>query len=184
MHRKIRIFSQAVGKKNLKPGIVDLALSVCNFRVFHAAPSGICSNLWLVFVCFNCAYFSWSPMCVFSAIVGVRWKSGVRPAPLLSAAPLRALIDEQISIQGNFLPPHSPVTLYAQMRCEDNDLWESFAHYNSDAHGTVNCELYRILFQMMLPTSNYICCLFKYWSNSCAQESQWVRNSHNRTGSS
>lgn len=24
------------------------------------------------------------------------------------------------------------------MHCEDNDLWESFAHYNTDAHGTVN----------------------------------------------
>lgn len=72
---------------------------------------------------------------------GARWKSTFGQAPLLTAAPIRALVDEQISIQGSFLPPHFPVTAYAQMRCEDNDLWESFAHYNTDAHGTVNREL-------------------------------------------
>lgn len=72
------------------------------------------------------------------AVVGVRWKSNFRQTPLLTAAPIRALIDEQISIQGHFLPPQCPVTAYAQMHCEDNDLWEAFAHYNTDAHGTVN----------------------------------------------
>uniref|UniRef100_A0A3B4WW16 Bile acid-CoA:amino acid N-acyltransferase-like n=1 Tax=Seriola lalandi dorsalis TaxID=1841481 RepID=A0A3B4WW16_SERLL len=60
------------------------------------------------------------------------------PAPLLTAAPARALIDEQISIKGRFLPPHCPVTVCARMHSEDDDLWEAFAHYNTNADGTVN----------------------------------------------
>uniref|UniRef100_A0A1A7YGV4 Uncharacterized protein n=1 Tax=Iconisemion striatum TaxID=60296 RepID=A0A1A7YGV4_9TELE len=70
--------------------------------------------------------------------LSVRRKSGVRPAPLLTAAPVRALIDEQISIQGCFLPPHSPVTLSARMHSDEGDLWESFAHFNTNASGTFN----------------------------------------------
>ena len=72
--------------------------------------------------------------------VGVRWKSSFRQPPLLSAAPVRALIDEPISIKGRFLPPQCPVTVCAQMQSDDGDLWEAFAHYNTDADGTVNCE--------------------------------------------
>ncbi|XP_047437859.1 bile acid-CoA:amino acid N-acyltransferase-like [Mugil cephalus] len=68
----------------------------------------------------------------------VRWRSSVRQAPLLTAVPARALIDEQISIEGRFLPPHSPVTLWARMHSEDGDLWEAFAHYNTNAKGTVS----------------------------------------------
>uniref|UniRef100_A0A3B4WQK5 Bile acid-CoA:amino acid N-acyltransferase-like n=1 Tax=Seriola lalandi dorsalis TaxID=1841481 RepID=A0A3B4WQK5_SERLL len=68
----------------------------------------------------------------------VRWRSSYRPAPLLTAAPARALIDEQISIKGRFLPPHCPVTVCARMHSEDDDLWEAFAHYNTNADGTVN----------------------------------------------
>lgn len=73
-------------------------------------------------------------------IGGVRWKSSFRQAPLLTAAPVRGLIDEQISITGRFLPPDSPVTVRARMHSEEGDLWESFAHYNTTADGTVNCE--------------------------------------------
>lgn len=99
-----------------------------------------------------------SHTCVFSAILAVRWKSNFRQAPLLSAAPTRVLIDEQISIQGNFLPPHVPITAYAQMRCEDNDLWESFAHYHTDAHGTVNRELFFKKNSVVTCTNNSMCC--------------------------
>ncbi|XP_023279354.1 bile acid-CoA:amino acid N-acyltransferase-like [Seriola lalandi dorsalis] len=72
------------------------------------------------------------------AVGAVRWRSSYRPAPLLTAAPARALIDEQISIKGRFLPPHCPVTVCARMHSEDDDLWEAFAHYNTNADGTVN----------------------------------------------
>uniref|UniRef100_A0A3Q3R5S1 Uncharacterized protein n=1 Tax=Monopterus albus TaxID=43700 RepID=A0A3Q3R5S1_MONAL len=64
--------------------------------------------------------------------------SSYRPSPLLTAAPVRALIDERISIKGTFLPPHCPITLCAQMHSEDGDLWEAFAHYNTNSDGTVN----------------------------------------------
>ncbi|XP_078022207.1 acyl-coenzyme A thioesterase 1-like [Epinephelus lanceolatus] len=76
--------------------------------------------------------------CLHRAVGGVRWKSSFRPAPLLTAAPARALIDEPISIKGRFLPPHSPVTVCAQMHSDDGDLWEAFAHYNTNSDGTVN----------------------------------------------
>lgn len=76
---------------------------------------------------------------MFTSPVGaVRWKS--RQAPLLTASPVRALIDDQISIKGRFLPPRCPVTVHAQMQSEDGDVWEAFAHYNTDASGTVSCE--------------------------------------------
>ncbi|XP_038552440.1 acyl-coenzyme A thioesterase 1-like isoform X1 [Micropterus salmoides] len=76
--------------------------------------------------------------CLHPAVGGVRWKSSYRQAPLLTAAPVRALIDEQISIKARFLPPCCPVTVCAQMHSEDGDLWEAFAHYNTNADGTVN----------------------------------------------
>ncbi|XP_029946766.1 bile acid-CoA:amino acid N-acyltransferase-like [Salarias fasciatus] len=72
------------------------------------------------------------------AVGAVRWQSSRKQAPVLTAAPVRALIDEQISIKGRFLPPHSPVTVCARMHCEDGDLWEAFAHYNTNAGGAVN----------------------------------------------
>ncbi|XP_029947001.1 bile acid-CoA:amino acid N-acyltransferase-like isoform X1 [Salarias fasciatus] len=72
------------------------------------------------------------------AVGAVRWQSSRKQAPVLTAAPVRALIDEQISIKGRFLPPHSPVTVCARMHCEDGDLWEAFAHYNTNASGAVN----------------------------------------------
>ncbi|XP_035996663.1 bile acid-CoA:amino acid N-acyltransferase isoform X1 [Fundulus heteroclitus] len=64
-----------------------------------------------------------------------RRMSSTRPAPLLTAAPVRALVDEQISIRGRFLPPRCPVTVWARMHSDEGDLWESFAHYNSNESG-------------------------------------------------
>ncbi|XP_068170588.1 bile acid-CoA:amino acid N-acyltransferase-like [Antennarius striatus] len=69
---------------------------------------------------------------------GLRWRSSYRSIPLLTATPHRPLIDEQITIKGRFLPPHCPVTLCAQIQNEDGHLWKSFAHYNTNAEGTVN----------------------------------------------
>ncbi|XP_034540880.1 bile acid-CoA:amino acid N-acyltransferase-like [Notolabrus celidotus] len=72
------------------------------------------------------------------AMGGVHWMSSSRPAPLLTASPVRALIDEQINIEGCFLSPNCPVTVCAQMHSEDGDLWESFAHYVAKADGTIS----------------------------------------------
>ncbi|XP_062254868.1 bile acid-CoA:amino acid N-acyltransferase-like [Platichthys flesus] len=85
--------------------------------------------------CFN---LHWKLTGLHRAVGAVRWRSSCRPAPLLTADPVRALIDEQISIKGHFLPPSSPVTVCAQMHSEDGDLWEACAHYNTNADGTVN----------------------------------------------
>ncbi|KAM4741566.1 bile acid-CoA:amino acid N-acyltransferase-like isoform 2-T3 [Anableps anableps] len=68
----------------------------------------------------------------------VRWKSNTRPAPILMAAPVRALIDEQISIRGHFLPLHCPVTVHARMHSDEGDLWESFAHYYANESGALS----------------------------------------------
>nr|XP_046240082.1 bile acid-CoA:amino acid N-acyltransferase-like isoform X2 [Scatophagus argus] len=76
--------------------------------------------------------------CLYRAVGGIRWKSSYKQAPLLTAAPTRALVDEQISIKGRFLASHCPVTVCAQMHSEDGDLWEAFAHYYAKADGTVN----------------------------------------------
>ncbi|XP_054472586.1 bile acid-CoA:amino acid N-acyltransferase-like [Anoplopoma fimbria] len=76
--------------------------------------------------------------CLHRAVGGVRWKSSLRTAPLLTATPVRALIDEPISIKGHFLPPQCPVTVCAQMHSDDGDLWEAFAHYNTNVDGTIN----------------------------------------------
>ncbi|XP_029287376.1 acyl-coenzyme A thioesterase 4-like isoform X2 [Cottoperca gobio] len=76
--------------------------------------------------------------CLQRALGGVMWKSSFGPAPLLTAAPARALIDDQISIKGHFLQPQCPVTVCAQMHSDDGDLWEAFAHYNTNADGNVN----------------------------------------------
>lgn len=76
--------------------------------------------------------------CLLRTLGGVKWMSSTRPAPLLTATPARALIDEQIRIKGAFLPPHSQVTVCARMRCEDGDQWESFAHFNTASDGTIN----------------------------------------------
>ncbi|XP_042262565.1 bile acid-CoA:amino acid N-acyltransferase-like isoform X1 [Thunnus maccoyii] len=76
--------------------------------------------------------------CLHHTAGAVRWRSSYRQAPVLTATPARALIDEHISVKGRFLTPHCPVTVCAQMHSEDGDLWESFAHYNTNADGTIN----------------------------------------------
>ncbi|XP_061688705.1 peroxisomal succinyl-coenzyme A thioesterase-like [Syngnathoides biaculeatus] len=76
--------------------------------------------------------------CWLHSALAARWRTGSTPAPVLTATPIRALVDEQISIKAGFLPQHSPVTLCAQMRSEDGDLWEAFGHYYTSADGTVN----------------------------------------------
>lgn len=80
-------------------------------------------------------------VCLFRFLTGeVRRKSSFRQSPLLTATPVRALIDEQISIKGRFLFQNYPVTVWAQMHSEEGDLWEAFAHYTTNASGSINCE--------------------------------------------
>ncbi|KAM4613085.1 bile acid-CoA:amino acid N-acyltransferase-like [Polymixia lowei] len=76
--------------------------------------------------------------CLHHSVGAVRRKSNCRPAAVLTATPARALIDEQITIQGRFLPPRWPVTVCARMHCDDGDLWEAFSHYNTNENGIVN----------------------------------------------
>lgn len=76
----------------------------------------------------------------FRAVGGLRWRSSYSPAPSITASPVRALIDEQVNIKARFLPPHSPVTVCAQMHSDEDDPWEAFAHYNTNADGTISCE--------------------------------------------
>ncbi|CAI5688188.1 unnamed protein product [Oreochromis niloticus] len=72
------------------------------------------------------------------AVGEVRRKSSFRQSPLLTATPVRALIDEQISIKGRFLSQNYPVTVCAQMHSEEGDLWEAFAHYTTNASSSIN----------------------------------------------
>lgn len=115
-------------------------------QLVHAALFGICLNMLksstaIATVATRVLFCNNKNKLRFPTAGGLRWKSGYRQAPMLTAAPVRALIDEPISIKGRFLHPHFPVTAYIQMHSEDGDLWEAFAHYNTDADGTVNCEL-------------------------------------------
>nr|XP_020497981.1 bile acid-CoA:amino acid N-acyltransferase-like [Labrus bergylta] len=103
------------------------------FRV-HAVVTSVQQNAVLRMV--PCVRISKNLACCRRAVGGVRWKSSHGLAPLLTASPVRALIDEKISIKGSFLPPHCAVTLCARMHSEDGDLWESFAHFNTKADGT------------------------------------------------
>lgn len=91
----------------------------------------------------ECMYQKFSVLfvCLFVFLIGeVRRKSSFRQSPLLTATPVRALIDEQISIKGRFLSQNYPVTVCAQMHSEEGDLWEAFAHYTTNASGSINCE--------------------------------------------
>ncbi|KAF7660736.1 hypothetical protein LDENG_00276850 [Lucifuga dentata] len=78
--------------------------------------------------------------CLHHKVGTVRWMGTYGRAPLLTITPVRALIDEKISVKGHFLPPYLPVTVCAQMHSEDGDLWEAFAHYNTTADGTFNLD--------------------------------------------
>uniref|UniRef100_A0A3Q4GYZ3 Acyl-CoA thioesterase 19 n=1 Tax=Neolamprologus brichardi TaxID=32507 RepID=A0A3Q4GYZ3_NEOBR len=75
----------------------------------------------------------WGELVKIEGILNVEMKSSFRQSPLLTAAPGRALIDEQISIKGHFLSQNYPVTVCAQMHSEEGDLWEAFAHYTTNA---------------------------------------------------
>lgn len=78
------------------------------------------------------------------SLAQVRWRSAGRPAPLLTARPTRALVDEPISIEAHHLPSHTPITVRANLTSEDGDLWEALSHYHTDAKGAVNCKGLRL----------------------------------------
>ena len=71
----------------------------------------------------------------------IRWGSNCRPAPLLTISSTRSLIDEQVTIEGRYLPPFCRITMRACLHSEDGDLWETLSHYNTDKNGRVNCEI-------------------------------------------
>ncbi|KAM9376639.1 peroxisomal succinyl-coenzyme A thioesterase-like [Pholidichthys leucotaenia] len=56
----------------------------------------------------------------------------------LSVEPSRALMDEKILVLVQNGSPGSQLTIHALHRCEDGHHWEAFAHYTTDATGTVN----------------------------------------------
>ncbi|MBN3297653.1 BAAT acyltransferase, partial [Amia calva] len=60
-----------------------------------------------------------------------------RTAPLLTATPSRALVDQPIEMRIQYLPLDKPFTVRARLRSEDGELWEAFSHYRSDQKGTV-----------------------------------------------
>ncbi|XP_072308876.1 acyl-coenzyme A thioesterase 1-like [Eucyclogobius newberryi] len=72
------------------------------------------------------------------ALVRLRRSSSLRPGPLLTSDPCRALMDEKMVIKGRFLPPRAPVTLCTQLYSEEGDLWQAHAHYNTDPQGSVD----------------------------------------------
>uniref|UniRef100_A0A3B5R5A6 Bile acid-CoA:amino acid N-acyltransferase-like n=1 Tax=Xiphophorus maculatus TaxID=8083 RepID=A0A3B5R5A6_XIPMA len=92
---------------------------------------------WLGHIKMKPDFTTWRKLAGLQQLTGkVRWMSNTRPAPVLTAAPVRALVDEQIIIRGHFLPPRCPVTVHARMHCDEGALWESIAHYNTDERGT------------------------------------------------
>ncbi|XP_051931503.1 peroxisomal succinyl-coenzyme A thioesterase-like isoform X1 [Hippocampus zosterae] len=76
--------------------------------------------------------------CWLHSAVAMHSRTSTSPAPALTVTPARGLVDDPISIKAGFMPPNHPVTLCAQMRSENGDLWEAFGHYNTSADGTVN----------------------------------------------
>ncbi|XP_054631894.1 peroxisomal succinyl-coenzyme A thioesterase-like [Dunckerocampus dactyliophorus] len=56
----------------------------------------------------------------------------------LSVHPSRGLLDEKFVIVVQSVPPGVQLTVHAFHRCENGHSWEAFAHYVSDAHGSVN----------------------------------------------
>uniref|UniRef100_W5NGJ7 Acyl-coenzyme A thioesterase 1-like n=2 Tax=Lepisosteus oculatus TaxID=7918 RepID=W5NGJ7_LEPOC len=66
-----------------------------------------------------------------------RRMSGNSVCPLLDIVPRRGLADEKFKIIVKNLSPGQPVTLHSLIHSEDNDFWEAFGHYVSDAKGTV-----------------------------------------------
>ncbi|XP_054631855.1 peroxisomal succinyl-coenzyme A thioesterase-like isoform X2 [Dunckerocampus dactyliophorus] len=56
----------------------------------------------------------------------------------LSVHPCRGLVDEKFVVVVQNVPPGIQLTVHAFHRCEDGHGWEAFAHYVSDASGSVN----------------------------------------------
>ncbi|CAK6974679.1 peroxisomal succinyl-coenzyme A thioesterase-like [Scomber scombrus] len=56
----------------------------------------------------------------------------------LSVEPSRGLVDEKFTVLVQNVSPGSQLTVHALHRCEDQYTWETFAHYVSNASGTVN----------------------------------------------
>ncbi|XP_051916126.1 acyl-coenzyme A thioesterase 1-like isoform X1 [Hippocampus zosterae] len=56
----------------------------------------------------------------------------------LSARPSRGLADERVAILVQCAPPGGRITLRAFHRCEDRHGWEAFAHYLTDAAGSLS----------------------------------------------
>ncbi|KAM9854692.1 peroxisomal succinyl-coenzyme A thioesterase-like [Aulostomus maculatus] len=56
----------------------------------------------------------------------------------LSVQPSRGLVDEKFSVLVQNAPPGAQLTIQALHRCEGGHNWEAFAHYVTDASGTVN----------------------------------------------
>lgn len=68
------------------------------------------------------------------AVGGLRWRSSSSPAPSITATPVRTLIDEQTLSCDR-------VRTHAQRWW---DLREAFAHYKTNADGTVSCEWHSV----------------------------------------
>uniref|UniRef100_A0A8C9WK24 Bile acid-CoA:amino acid N-acyltransferase-like n=1 Tax=Scleropages formosus TaxID=113540 RepID=A0A8C9WK24_SCLFO len=60
-----------------------------------------------------------------------------RIRPLLTVQPCRGLVDEKFQISVKYLPPKQEVTLHSLLQSEDNNYWEAFGYYVSDAKGAV-----------------------------------------------
>ncbi|KAM3588164.1 uncharacterized protein V6R79_023117 [Siganus canaliculatus] len=58
--------------------------------------------------------------------------------PLLSVHPVRALVDETLTVTVENLDPGSAVTLHSLHQSEDKDYWEAYGHYVSDHRGSVS----------------------------------------------
>ncbi|KAM3588094.1 uncharacterized protein V6R79_021154 [Siganus canaliculatus] len=58
--------------------------------------------------------------------------------PLLSVHPVRALVDELLTVTVENLDPGSAVTLHSLHQSEDKDYWEAYGHYVSDHRGSVS----------------------------------------------
>ncbi|XP_076863383.1 acyl-CoA thioesterase 19 [Brachyhypopomus gauderio] len=58
--------------------------------------------------------------------------------PLLSAGPLRGMMDESLYVEVQCVRPGLQVTVHALVLSEDGDVWEAFGHYVSDASGSVH----------------------------------------------
>ncbi|XP_053175579.1 peroxisomal succinyl-coenzyme A thioesterase-like [Scomber japonicus] len=56
----------------------------------------------------------------------------------LSVEPSRGLVDEKFTVLVQNVSPGSQLTVHALHQCEDQYTWEAFAHYISNASGTVN----------------------------------------------